>query len=199
MARAKKRAQEGRWTLALVDESYFSPTPVVRKTWAPRGQRPNLIHKQGKWDKVSAISAVTSRRGLYFRLLQDDAFDKHDIAGFVQHLLCHIRGDLVVIWDNGPQHHAKVVTALPSQNDRLRIVFLPPYSPDMNPDEGVWDHTKVVELGNFCPKDTKELVSEARAALNRLRRRPAKIAEFWTQTILPLDGLESLLNIPEAG
>ena len=196
MGRNKKRAIDGRWTVAFVDESGFSPIPLVRKVWATRGQTPTLVHNLGNREKVSAISAVTSNRQLYFRFKEDAAFSGEDVMRFVLLLLRHIRGRLVIIWDNAQQHHAKLVTELTKKHRRLRIEFLPGYSPDFNPDEGVWNHTKRVELGNFAPHDKEELVTGARGALRRLKRRPGKIAEFWTESVLPLGGMEELLNIP---
>ncbi len=195
----KKRAQDGLWTLIFIDEAGFAPTPVVKATWAPRGQRPILLHKQGKWDKVSAISGVTSRRRLYFRLKVDDSINAQDVREFARLLLRHIRGRIVLVWDNAKQHHAKIVTAMAERFRRLRIEFLPGYSPDFNPDEGVWDQAKVVELANYAPKDTKELVATARRVLRNIKRRPNKIAQFWKQSHLPLRGLETCLNLPAGG
>lgn len=197
MGRSKKRAIEGLWTVVFVDESGFSPVPLVRNVWAPRGQTPVLVHNLGNREKVSAVSAVTSSRKLYFRFKEDEAIGSEDIVTFVRLLLRHIRGHVVILWDNAQQHHAKIVTALTEKYPRLRIGFLPGYSPDFNPDEGVWNHAKKVELGNLAPRDKAELVAGARGALRRLKRRPGKIAEFWRQSELPLDGMEMLLNIPE--
>jgi len=199
VARTKKRAQENRLTLVFVDESGFSPTPFVRKTWAPRGERPEFRHRQGKWEKINAVSAVTSDQRLFFQLQDGDGFNKHDFARFTQHLLRHIRGDVAILWDNLPAHHSKVVTGLVEKHSRLRFAFLPPYSPDFNPDEGVWNHAKLVDLANFAAKDTTELKQATRTSLRRLQRRPTKITDFWRQTHLPLTGLESLLNLPEPG
>lgn len=146
---------------------------------------------------MSAVSAVTSGRKLYFRFKEDEAIGSEDIVAFVRLLLRHIRGHVVILWDNAQQHRAKIVTVLTGRCPRLRIEFLPGYSPDFNPDEGVWNHTKKVELGNFAPRDKEELVQGARGALRRLKRRPAKVGEFWRQSELPLEGMEKLLNIPE--
>jgi transposase len=79
---------------------------------------------------------------------------------------------------------------------RVRIEFLPRYSPDFNPDEGVWNHTKRVELANFVPHGTEELVEGSEGSLKRLRRRPKKPAGFFRQGKLPLRGMDRLLNQP---
>ncbi len=196
MDRNKKRAIQGRWTIAFIDESGFSPIPLVGRTWAQRGKTPVLVHNQGDREKVSAISALTSGLKLYFRIKTKKAFNSEDVLKFVLLLLRHIRGRIVIIWDNARQHHAKIVTALTKKFRRVRIEFLPGYSPDFNPDEGVWNHAKRVELANFAPHGTEELVAGAEGSLSRLRRRPKKLAAFFRQSELPLRGMDRLLNQP---
>lgn len=130
-----KRAVDGDWVFAFVDESGFSLTPAVRKTWAPEGETPELVHSHGRWRKVNAITAVTSDRRFYFRLKEHEAINSEDVRAFVEMLLRFIEEPLVVVWDNVAQHRARVVRALEEEHRRLRIEPLPAYSPDFNPDE----------------------------------------------------------------
>ena len=58
---------------------------------------------------------------------------------------------------------------------------LPGYAPDLNPDEGVWDHLKNVELRNVSCHDQDELRHELRLAIARLRHRPDLICGFIKQ------------------
>lgn len=184
--------------ICFVDESAFSLTPTVHKTWAPVGQTPTLEHNRGPWRKVNAITAVTSDRRFYFRLKEHEAINSHDVRLFLKMLLRHIREPIVVVWDNVNQHRAKKVKRLAEDHERLRIEYLPPYSPDLNPDEGVFNHVKGVELANYAPKSDDELVSRVRSTLRLYKRRPGKIMHFWRQSELPLDGMESILNLPDA-
>lgn len=181
--------------IVCIDESAFSLTPVVRKTWAPRGQTPRLVHNHGTWRKVNAITAVTSDRRFYFRLKEHKAINSHDVRLFLEMLLRHIEEPIVVVWDNVAQHRAKRVTRVADEHDRLRIEPLPPYSPDYNPDEGVFNHAKSVELANYAPASNDELVDTVRSTLRLYKHRPRKVSDFWRQSDLPLDGMEDLLNL----
>ena len=55
----------------------------------------------------------------------------------------------------------------------------PPYAPDLNPDEYVWQHLKHVELRNLCCDDLVHLSTEVKCAVNRLRRKPTLIQYFF--------------------
>lgn len=183
--------------IICIDETAFSLTPTVHKTWAPVGQTPELAHNFGRWRKVNAITAVTSDRRFYFRLKEHKAINSHDVRLFLEMLLRHIEEPIVVVWDNVAQHRANRVTELAEEHERLRIEPLPPYSPDFNPDEGVFNHVKGVELANYAPASNDELVETVRATLRLYKRRPRKIMHFWRQSELPLEGMEELLNLPQ--
>ena len=150
---------------------------------------------------MNAISAVTTARRLYFRFKKDGSRDKGinalDVVEFIKGLLRHTRGPLVVVCDNARQHRARVLKDLLRRRRRLKVVYLPGYSPDFNPDEGVWGWVKWGELGNFAARDERELMAAARGALRRLQRRHSTIAGFWRHTLLPLDGLTMLHNKPD--
>lgn len=98
---------------------------------------------------------------------------------FLQHLLRHIRGRIIVIWDNVRPHKAVAVQRLVDDTrGRLSLEFLPPYAPELNPDEWVWRYLKHVELGNFAPRDLAELKIALREATQRIRMRPSLMRSF---------------------
>ena len=102
----KKAAQEGR-TIVFIDEAGFYLLPGVVRTYAPRGQTP-ILRVPLTRDHLSAISAITPQ-GKLFMMVQDTAFKGPTIVGFLRHLLRHIPGKLLVIWDGLPAHRGQVV------------------------------------------------------------------------------------------
>ena len=104
---------------------------------------------------------------------------------FLKHLLRHLDGDLIVIWDGLRSHRSRMVKDfLISTNGRLELEFLPAYAPELNPVEYLWGHWKQHELPNFCPRNYGELSYHARRALRRMRRRPILVTAFWKQAEL---------------
>ena len=142
------------------------------RTYAPRGQTPVLRVRLTR-DHLSAISAVTATGKLFLRV-QERPFRGSDVVRFLRHLLSHLPGRLLVIWDGSPIHRARVVKDFLAAGAarRLRLERLPGYAPDLNPDEGVWRHLKRVELRNVCCRDLPHLRTELARAAKRLRHRP---------------------------
>ncbi len=172
MAGAQKGAAEDGQTIIWVDESAFYLLPARARTYAPRGETPRLRVFLTR-DHLSAISAVTATGKLYLSV-QERAFRGPDVVRFLRHLLSHVPGKLLVIWDGSPIHRARVVKDFLAAGAaaRLRLERLPAYAPDLNPDEGVWRHLKHVELRNRCCRDLSHLHQELLRATKRLRRRP---------------------------
>jgi transposase len=171
MARDKKGAEDEGRTLLWVDESGFYLLPSVVRTYAPRGETPILKVPLTR-DHLSAISAITPGGDLHL-CVQERAYHSEDVVRFLKHLLHHIPGLLTVIWDGAPIHRSNVIKEFLSKGaaGRIHLERLPGYAPDLNPDEGIWQYLKRVELRNLCCVDMAQLRRELRLAVARLRRR----------------------------
>lgn len=157
--------------LLWVDESGFYLLPAVVRTYAPVGETP-IIRSRLARDHLSAISGITPAGQLYM-LVQDHSFKSVDIVRFLKHLLRHIPGKLLIIWDGAPIHRGQVVKDFLAAGAAARIHLerLPGYAPELNPDEGIWCYLKYVELKNVVCRDLSHLHSELRKATQRLRRK----------------------------
>jgi transposase len=112
--------------------------------------------------------------------VQEHAFDSQGVVGFLRVLLRKIRGKALVIWDGSPIHKGQPVSDYLAHGaaKRLHLERLPGYAPDLNPDEGVWNYLKRMELKNRCCADLAELRLELRRAKERLRHKRAIIRSF---------------------
>jgi len=129
------------------------------------------------------MAGVTWRK-FYFRLFPG-SIRSPQVVEFLKHLLRHISGRVLVIWDGLRSHRSRMVSEyVRSTKDRLVIEFLPAYAPELNPVEYLWGYWKQHELPNFCPKSFFELSHHARKALCRMRRRPTLVTAFWKQAEL---------------
>lgn len=93
---------------------------------------------------------------------------REQVEDFLHRLLRRIRGPVVLLWDNAKTHNGPLVWHIADRNPRLRIEQLPPYAPELNPDEGVWNQTKRSLANRICRSaDSLEAsVSEALTALS---------------------------------
>jgi len=179
LAGSKKNAQKQGRTIVFIDESGLSERPHRRRTWAPRGQTP-VLQYHFTWKTLSAAAGITWWN-FYFRLFPG-TIRSPQVVEFLEHLLRHIPGRLLIVWDGLRQHRSRMVREfVAAQRGRIVLEFLPGYAPELNPTEYIWGHLKHHELPNLCPKNLWELGSFARRALRRMRRRPALVQGFWKQ------------------
>ena len=171
MASAFSKAQSERRTIVWVDEAAFYPLPGVVRTYAPRGETP-ILHALLTRDHLSAISGLTLD-GRVLLQVRERPFRSPEVVEFLRHLLRHLPGPLLVIWDGAPIHRAQPVKDFLAQGAaaRLQLEQLPGYAPELNPDEGIWNYLKYVELRNLCCADLAELRLELGLAVKRLRHK----------------------------
>ena len=141
----RRAVRKHRAILYFQDEANISLTALLGRTWAPRGKTPKQ-QVTGKRGGVSAMSAITSRGRLIFRL-HDKRITSDEVIDFLAQMLKHhLRRHLVVVMDQAPPHVSKKTRAYIDSQPRLHVFHLPKYSPDWNPDEKVWNHLKHQEL-----------------------------------------------------
>jgi transposase len=172
--------------IVFVDEAGFYLLPAVVRTYAPCGCTPVLRVFQTR-DHLSAMSGITMN-GYLFTRVKDDAMNGADAVGFLKHLLSQLDSLLLVIWDGSPIHRGEAVKTFLSNGggERVHLERLPPYAPELNPDESVWNHLKNVELANVCCVDFSQLHHELSLAILRLRRRTDLIQSFFITAGLAL-------------
>lgn len=167
----RKTVKKHRAILYFQDESNVSLTAFLGKTWAPCGETPRS-KVTGKRGGVAALSALSRRGNLLFRLLEKRIASAEVIDFLQQMLRHHPRRHLVVVMDQAPPHTSKKTTAFIDQQTRLHVFHLPKYSPDWNPDEKVWNHLKHQELKSHQAKTKDELKHLTRRKLQSMAKRP---------------------------
>lgn len=182
MAQVAKKADEEGYTIVFVDESGFYLLPMVVRTYAPVGQTPILNHLLS-YDHLSVISAITPDGKLY-TMVQERSFKGPDVVRFLKHLMRQISGKLLIIWDGATIHRSRVVKAFLADGaaEHIYLERLPGYAPELNPDEGIWNYLKCVELKNVVCRDLAHLRNELRKAIARLRHKPTVIRGCIAQT-----------------
>jgi transposase len=190
--RIKKKARRQRAHIALVDESGLMMAPLLRRTWAPRGQTPSLAQAGGHRKKVSVAAALwlSPRRdhlGLYFHTLADGYFDNWYVTAFLEAMLRDLSGRFVVVWDGGTMHKGEPIRALEAHfADRLSLERLPPFAPVLNPVEALWSWLKYSRLNNFAPRDPAELDGRVVAELTAIRTDQPFLRGLFHASELPL-------------
>jgi transposase len=153
---------------------------VVGKTWGPVGQK-TIIKTTGNRGGVSAISAITKSGGLIFNLY-DDKITSEEIIEFLHQMLNHHpRRHLVVVMDQARPHVSKMTKSFIDSKTRLHVYYLPPRSPEYNPDEKVWNHLKNEDLKSHQAKNVKELKKLTRSKLAKLSNSPSMLRGIFNR------------------
>jgi hypothetical protein len=160
LAANKKGARHKLAPLVFLDESGFMLQPVRRRTWAPSGQTP-LQYAWDRHDRLSAIgligvSPVRRKLSLYFQLVPENVATEHMVWLFRQ-LHRHYRRKVIVVWDRWNVHRSTAAHFEKHHPDWFEFEWLPAYSPELNPVEQCWNHTKYADLANFIPDDLGNL------------------------------------------
>jgi transposase len=187
LAGGKKNARRRHAWIIFEDESGISQQPAVRRTWAPRGQTPVLVHAFN-WQKMSLAAALVyrwdGRRARLFFQMKPDSYTTDTLVGFLQDLRRELGGRRVIlVWDGLPAHRSRSMQAyLRGQRRWLREERLPGYAPELNPAEGLWQNLKGQELANFCGQDLAAAARQCRHGVGRVRRHPALLFSFLQHT-----------------
>ena len=173
MAGDQKKAEEEGRTLVWIDESGFSRLPALVRTYAPCGETP-IWRVPLRYDHLAVMSAITPDGPLLMQV-QARAYKGPDVVRFLQHVLRHIPGKLLVVGEGAPIHRGQAIKDFLAEGGAARIHLerLPGDAPDLNPDEGIWQYLKRVALKNGCGHDLAELRYELRLATARLRHKRA--------------------------
>jgi transposase len=175
--------------IVFIDESGLLTSPLVRRTWAPRGETPILYQKGRSYERVSAIAALCispkqRRYRLFFRLHRNISINKHLTNQFLSQLTSQLRRPAILVWDRLQVHRSGLVQAYISRKKLLFNEFLPPYAPELNPVEYLWGWLKRNPLANLPLNDAAAIAKQARKQGLRIKRKSDLLHSFVKQAHL---------------
>jgi transposase len=139
--RMRRRAKQYRASIYFLDEAGFHSDPVLGRTYGLKGQTP-VVTTSGQRQSINAISAVNAK-GAFWYNVYSGKLNAERFVGFLGDLMQGRRERVFLVVDGHPSHKAKKVAAyVKSLGGKLELHFLPPYAPDLNPDEFVWSYAK---------------------------------------------------------
>jgi transposase len=171
-------AQKQGATIYFADEAGIRSDYHSGTTWAPVGQTP-VVRNTGARYSVNMLSAVTAQGALRF-MVHEGTVNAEVFIDFCKRLLADASGPVYLIVDGHPAHRAKATTTFAASTDgRLRLISLPGYSPELNPDEWVWKNVKHDRIGKTGVISKHDLKTKAIGALRRLQKLPALVRAFF--------------------
>lgn len=139
-----------------------------------------MVITTGERKSIQMISAISPRGELRFRVYEG-RMNADVFIGFLKALLESVPGKIYLIVDGHPVHRSKKVKEFVEEHSegRLKLFFLPPYSPDLNPDEWVWNNVKNDRIARSVIMSKDDLKAKALGALRRLQKLPNVVRGFF--------------------
>lgn len=164
-------------TIYFADESGLRSDYHRGTTWAPAGETP-VVEATGRRFAVNMISAVTARGDCRF-MVHEGTVNGRVFKTFLQRLVADADRPVFVVVDGHPAHRTRLVRDYVAATEgRLRLFFLPPYAPHLNPDETVWSHVKR-DLAKRGIESLEQMKRLAIGALRRIQKRPGLVRAFF--------------------
>lgn len=172
--KAKKEGAEIYWG----DETALQNTANYARGYAPKGKTP-VLEVEAKKMKLNLLAAISNRGKLRF-MISKESINAVILSDFMKRLVKDCDHKVLLILDNLRVHHAKVVTTwLKEHAAEIELFFLPPYSPEYNPDEYLNSDLKR-EIGKKpMPYSEAELEHNARSFLKRGQLHPHRICSYF--------------------
>jgi transposase len=163
---------------------YFSDEAGVRSdfhsgtTWGKRGQTP-IVSTTGARFGLNLISAISPRGQMRFMVTKGNVGAATFIE-FLKRLIHNAENPIFLIVDGHPAHKAKMVTKyVESVKDRFRLFFLPPYSPELNPDELVWNNLKNQGVGRKVIETKAQMKRTVISHMRKIQKSPHLVCSFF--------------------
>ena len=164
-------------TIYFADESGIRSDYHTGTTWAPIGETP-VVEVTGRRFSLNMISAV-SPRGEFRFMLHDGSVNAEVFREFLKRLMVGAKQPVFLIVDGHPIHKAKLIKDfVAAQDGKLKLFTLPPYSPQLNPDEQVWAHVKR-QVSRQLVQSIDEMKRLALGALRRIQKLPELVKSFF--------------------
>ena len=176
--RLKKRAKRRKADIFFCDEAGFSSEPNLGRTYGLKGRTP-VVKTTGQRQKVNAISAVNAR-GAFWSDVYTGNLNAARFVGFLKAFMRGRRRRVFLVVDGHPSHRAKLVLDyVKSTEGWLELHFLPPYAPDLNPDEFVWQYAKRQGASKKPLKENESLKDRVAADMAAIKKNKRLVRSFF--------------------
>jgi transposase len=174
----KEEAKKDGGIVAVEDEVTFKQIGTAHTTWGPIGEDIDVKCKPGSGScKLFAATTIGSNPSLSFKF-HEGTFNTVSFVGFLKHLTtryCTPSQPKVHLILDGASYHTGAVSWVAAHSDKIALHFLPPHSPNLNPQEEVWQGTKRLATHNRYFPTAKGLRDTVRRRLNRYQANPAAL------------------------
>ena len=176
----RKRAKREKAQIYWGDEMGMRSDHATGRTYGLKGRTP-VIAGTGQRFGCQMISVITNRGKLYF-MVHRGKFNARVFLNYLKRLMRQVSGGIYLIIDGHPVHRSRKVRQwAEEQGNRIKIYFLPGYSPELNPDEELNQDVKSNAVGRQRPHTQGELMNQVRGYLRKRQRQPEVVRKYFQE------------------
>lgn len=178
--KVKAEAKAAGALLLWGDEMGIRSDDQVGRTYGLRGKTP-VVPVSGKRFGCNMISAISNLGQMYFKVFTE-RFTTKVFIDFLKRLVMQIDRPIYLIIDGHPVHRSNAVKDWVSQQaGPIRLIPLPGYSPELNPDEMVNQDVKSNAVRRNRPRNKEELIRNIRGYLRNRQRKPDLVKRYFQE------------------
>jgi transposase len=179
----QKEAEKRGATVYWGDESAIRSDYHSGTTRAPKGQTPVIKTSEARFS-INMLSAISGKGHMRFMVTKKNGTIPVFID-FLKRLVFKQEKPVYLIVDGHPVHKSKKVKEyVESTKGKLKLFYLPGYSPELNPDESVWSYVKHHVIGKKVITGPEQFLKVVKEALYSLMHKPTIISAFFRKPSL---------------
>lgn len=176
--RIKQRAKREQAEIYWGDETGLRSDESRHRGYAPRGKTP-VVRVPARRKSLSLISAITNQGRVRF-MVYPGALAPATLIAFMRRLIRDAKRKVYLILDNLGVHKSHAVRDwLDERAGHIEVFFLPPYSPELNPDEYLNGDLKRAVHQDIPPRDAQQLTQTARRHLRAIQRSRHRVKRYF--------------------
>lgn len=173
----RAQAKKARAAIYWGDEMGMRSDHHCGTTYGLKGKTP-VILGTGQRFRCNMISAITNRGKLYFMVYRQ-GFSSRVFLAFLKRLVKQVGRTLFLVVDGHPAHRSRVTKQWLEKNKKIRLFYLPGYSPELNPDEMLNQDVKSNAVGRKRPHNQSEMIRNVRSFLHSRQKRPEIVKRYF--------------------
>lgn len=173
----KWKSVKERATIYFGDETGMRSDHQAGRSYAPRGETP-IITATGQRFSLNMISAISNKGHLQFMII--DRFNGDVFLDFLKRMIKYSREKIFYITDGHPAHKTKKVKEwLEENNQKIEVFFIPPYSPELNPQEYLNQDVKTNIIGKKRPINKEQMRGNVESFMNGRKKDKRQVQKYF--------------------
>lgn len=176
----KRKAKKENAVIYFGDETGMRSDHQAGKSYAPKGKTP-VIKRTGNRFSLNMISAISNKGHLQFMIIGGNGrFNSDVFKTFLQQMIKYRKQKIYFVTDNHSAHKTKILNEWLGKNKkRIEVFFLPPYSPELNPQEYVNQDVKTNVIGKKRPINKSQMKSNVEDFMNKRKNDKKQVKKYF--------------------